>query len=90
MNVTGLSTKEIKQQIFDEIDRGTHPQTLKESLRQQVVLVEGYYFTTRAKHSEVLLPPSKSTLPVRGLQVFWSIVTVFIIILRIAKCSSSM
>ncbi len=90
MNPAGLSPKEIQQQIFDEIASGTHPQTLKENLRQQGVPVEGYYFTTEAKHTEEVLPPAEPSSPVTGWQVFWTIVTVLILILKIARCSNSM
>jgi hypothetical protein len=90
MNIDNLSPKEIQEQIFVEIGKGTNVEIIKTALKDKGQNPEGYYFTTAAKHNEVINAPKEPAGQMSGLQIFGMIISIIFIIIRIARCSSKM
>jgi|GEM_PF-5492216 len=93
MEIQGLTSREIQQRIFEEIGNGTNVVALKQELKEKGVPVEGYYFTTEAQYQSeksFSAEPASAASSVSGKQVFWTILTIVIVIFKIARCSSRM
>jgi len=90
MNIEGLKPKEIQERIFEEIAKGANPDTLKMDLKAKGVPVEGYYFSTKTAHEQEVSLPAEPAGQLTGWQIFWGVVTVIVLVLRIARCSSRM
>ena len=88
MNIENKNPKAIQEEIYKEINAGADPVKLKQELKAQGVPVEAYYFTTGQDLVTMQEPPSSSG--VSGWQVFLTIVSLLILIFRIARCSSRM
>jgi hypothetical protein len=94
METENKNPKEIQQEIFDQISKGANPVELKELLRKKGVPVEGYYFVSEAAHKrQIETPPQYGVSQQAGggasaWQIFVAILSVVLLIFRIARCSS--
>ena len=95
MEIEDKSPKEIQQEIFDQIAKGANPGELKELLRRKGVPVEGYYFTSENAHNTELEQSrlnsgsgASTSGGASGAQIFFAILSVVILIFRIARCTS--
>ena len=89
MELENKDQKEIQQAIFSEIQKGTPVETIKNELREKGLHPEAYYFTTESQHNVVMDAPSSSS-NVSGWQVFLVIVSLLVLVIRIARCSNRM
>jgi hypothetical protein len=91
MQLTGKTTNEIQQEIFDAIKNGEDINKLKEEISAAGFKPEGFYFTGETAHRIAMeTPRSAAGGGVSGWQVFLTIVSVLVLVLRIARCSNRM
>ena len=90
MNLDNKTPKEIQQEIFSEIQKGTNIEKIKTALREQGHHPEAYYFTSEKEHTTILEAPKAAAGHTSGWQVFLAIVAIIIMVIRIARCSSKM
>ena len=91
MELTGKSPKEIQQQIFDEIKKGTGADVLAAELKHNGLHPEGYYFTTEESHQALLEEPKTSAASgVSGKQIFWFSLSLIFIIIKVVRCNMIM
>lgn len=90
MDIENKNPKEIQELIFAEIRNGASIEALKNELREKGLHPEGYYFTTEAEHQAILEEPRTPAGQVSGWQIALTIVTLIILVFRIARCSSRM
>ena len=89
MEFENKTQKEIQQLIFSEIQKGVPIDSIKNELRGKGLHPEAYYFTTESQHNVVMdTPPASSN--VSGWQVFLVIVSLIVLVIRIARCSNRM
>jgi hypothetical protein len=91
MNFQNLTNEEIQKVIFAEIEKGTYVLNIKEALIAQGKIPEAYYFTTTTQHEQVMQVPSGHDEPsesMGALQIIGTIVSIGILIFRIATCNS--
>ncbi len=82
--------EEIQQLIYAEISSGADKELLKSHLRQQGINTEGYYFTTEAERNAILMEPKVSDNGITAKQVLLAILTIVVVVLKIARCSRNM
>ncbi len=93
MNFQNLSNEEIQKVIFEEIEKGTYVLSIKEALIAQGKIPEAYYFTTTTQHEQTMQVPSGHDEPsesMGAMQIIGTIITVCVLIYRIASCNSNM
>ena len=90
MELTGKTPKEIQQQIFDEISKGTSADVLAAELKHNGLHPEGYYFTTKESHHAALEQPKEPAGAVSGKQIFWFSLSLIFIIIKVVRCNMLM
>jgi hypothetical protein len=90
MNTENLTPKQIQEVIFAEIEKGTAIDIIKATLKQQGKNPEGYYFTTAAKHNQTVNAPKEPASKISGMQVFWIVLSIVFLLIRVARCNSRM
>lgn len=90
MDITGKTQQEIQQLIFEELKAGKTTDSIKAKLIENGQKPEGYYFTSQEDYNRVIEEPKTAAGQLSGWQIFWGIVVVIIMILRIARCSNRM
>jgi hypothetical protein len=90
INVENKTPQEIQQLIYVEIKNGADKEELKSFLQKQGIATEGYYFTTEEERNAILTQPKVSDSGVTTKQILLGILTLVVVIIRIARCSRNM
>lgn len=90
MELTGKSSQEIQQQIFDEIRKGTGADVLKAELKHNGLHPEGYYFTTEESHKAAMEIPKEPAGIVSGKQTFWFVLSMIFLVIKLVRCTMLM
>lgn len=90
MHLQNQSNQEIQAQIFAEVEKGTNIEIIKAELKDAGKNPEGYYFTTAAKHNQVIEAPKEPAGQLSSMQIIGGIITVIILIIKVARCSNQM
>lgn len=90
MNIENKTPKEIQQLLFEEIRNGADIEKLRVELKEKGLHPEGFYFTTEAEHTKVMEEPRSPAGQLSGWQIFAGIITIVVLIIKVARCSSKM
>lgn len=90
MNLDNKNPKEIQQEIFSEIQKGSDIEKIKTELREKGQHPEAYYFITENEHTKIMEEPKSAAGHTTGWQVFVAIIAIIIMVIKIARCSSKM
>jgi hypothetical protein len=90
MDLANKNSEEIQQEIFKEIAKGTNIESLKAEIKQKGLHPEGFYFMSEQQRNIVKDQPIERGGHLTTSQIIWGVITVVLIIFRIARCSSKM
>ena len=91
MQLTGKTTNEIQQQIFDAIKNGEDISKLKEELTTAGFKPEGFYFTGETAHRAAMETPRTTTGGgASSWQIILTIISLLVLVLRIVRCNQRM
>lgn len=92
MNLQEKTPAEIQAEIFNELDKGTSVEKIKQELQSNGHIPEGYYFD-RNQHKNIVTdndPLAPSSTSVSGKQVIITIILLIVLVFRIIRCSQRM
>jgi hypothetical protein len=90
MELENKNQKEIQQEIFAEIKKGTNIEKLKAELKEKGLHPEGYYFIAESEHTKIMAEPKIGAGHTTGWQIFVAIIAIIVMVIKIARCSNRM
>lgn len=90
MTIENKTPKEIQDEIYSEIERGTNKEQLKTNLKNQGLVTEAYYFTTKKEQEISIEEASTPSSAISTRQLLWGILIIVILVFRIVRCSNRM
>jgi len=94
MHLYNQTPQQIQQQIFDEIKKGANIHALKHELKESGIPPEAYYFTTQEEHNTEIATDGFSSTEQPATRSTWQIIllviSIIVLIVRVARCSSRM
>lgn len=98
MNIANKTPFEVQQEIYTAIQNGENIDSLKQEVKDHGYHPEGFYFVSQAQQQSIfdgddLKNYSTSNSSSSGMstwRVIWLVLSVLVMIFRIARCSSRM